>query len=247
MDIPTRSGCPFSFRDFEFVGAPAWSLWTHPLRRAPSILVKDTRKTRFEEAIAQYQTVKNTFPQWYQYATTSELEIANIQYEREFFIEAQNAYQVFKELHPRHPKSDFVTYRLAMSFFKQLPETIDRDLSLANQAILYFDEVASSYAASKFAKKAREAKKKCLQMQAEKILYIADFYFVRDYFQSSLNRYEEMLRTYPKIGLNDRALYGAAVSANRIDSKEKEAFYLKKLRSEHPDSVWAQKAEKELM
>lgn len=200
---------------------------------------------RYEEAVAQFSTVKNKFP-YSRFATEAELRIADIQFEREFFIEAQNAYQVFKELHPRHPKSAYVTYKLALSFFEQLPSTIDRDLSLAGQAILYFDEVIESYSTSKFVKKARKKRKKSKQMLAEKILYIADFYFIRDNFDSALTRYEQMLREYPNVGYNDRALYGATLSADKVKNKKKRKFYLKNLREDFPKSEWTVKANEEL-
>ena len=200
---------------------------------------------RFEEAIAQFSTVKNKFP-YSRFATEAELKIADIQFEREFYIEAQNAYQIFKELHPRHPKSAYVTYQLAMSFFNQLPSTIDRDLSLADQAILYFEEVMNSYQTSKYVKKAKEKRKKSKQMLAEKILYVADFYFIRDIFDSALGRYEQLLREYPGIGYNDRALYGAVISADKIKDKKKREFYLSNLRENFPKSQWTAKANEEL-
>lgn len=200
---------------------------------------------RYEEAIAQFQTVKNKFP-YSRFATESELKVADIQFDRENFIEAQNSYQIFKELHPRHPKSDYVTYRLAMSFYKQLPSTIDRDLSLADQAILYFDEVMNSYSTSEYVEKARKKKTESLKMLAEKVLYIADFYFVRDFYDSALNRYEQMLKQYPGLGLNDRALYGAAVSAKKVKNKKKMEFYLSNLKDNFPKSKWTAKAKEEL-
>jgi len=200
---------------------------------------------RFDEAIAQFQTVKNKYP-YSRFATESELKIADIQFERENYIESQNSYQIFKELHPRHPKSDYVTYQLAMSFFKQLPSTIDRDLSLADQAILYFEEVTNSYSTSEYVEKAKKKKNQCLRMLAEKVLYIADFYFIRDYYDSALSRYEQMLREYPGLGFNDRALYGAAYSAKKVKDKKKLEFYLSNLREKFPKSKWTAKANKEL-
>src|ERR1041385_710242 len=95
---------------------------------------------RFEEAITKYREVQNKFP-YSRYAVMAKLKVADIQYSRENYIEAQNAYQLFKDLHPKHEKIDYVTFRLGMSYYMQLPSTIDRDLTQANKAILYFDEV----------------------------------------------------------------------------------------------------------
>ena len=65
---------------------------------------------RYEEAIAKYSDVKNKFP-YSRLAAEAELKIADINFTRESYIEAQNDYQLFREFHPKHPKSDYVTFR----------------------------------------------------------------------------------------------------------------------------------------
>ena len=99
---------------------------------------------------------------------SSGVKIADIHYLREDFIEAQHAYEIFKELHPKHTKSDYVTYRLAMSYYNQVPDIISRDLTAAESAILYFDEVIQTYPQSEFVKQSGENKLKALKRLAEK-------------------------------------------------------------------------------
>jgi len=200
---------------------------------------------RFEEAIVQYTQVKNKHP-YSKLATESELRIAEIHFKREEFVESQNSYQVFKEMHPTHPQIDYVTFRLGLSFFNQLPSTIDRDLSVAERAILYFDEVVQSYPNSSHVGEAKEYKLKALKMLAEKEDYIAHFYFIRDHFESALVRYEGLLDKYPNLGFDEKALYGAAVSAYKIKELNKAKNYYRKLVSDYKDSKEAEKARREL-
>src|SRR5690606_33276577 len=96
------------------------------------------------------------------WATRAELAIADVHFKDEAYPEAQVAYQTFKELHPRHPKIDYVTFRIGLSFFNQLPTTIDRDLTLAHDAIASFDELINEFPNSEFAKEAREKKAESL-------------------------------------------------------------------------------------
>lgn len=199
----------------------------------------------YEEAIAKYADVKNKFP-YSKLATEAELKIADINYKREAYIEAQSAYQLFKEFHPKHPKSDYVTFRLAMSYFNQLPSTIDRDLSVAEKAILYFDEVLSSYPNSEYAAEAREKRHAALKMLAEKEMYIADFYAKKKMFDSALRRYEAVLKNYPNLGLDAAALYGAAMSAIKSGERERGQQYLKNLYALYPNSDEARRAKSEL-
>ncbi len=206
---------------------------------------KYEKDERFEEAIAQFTTLKNKHP-YSKLATESELKIADIHFKREDFIEAQSAYQTFKEMHPSHARVDYVTYQLAMSFFNQLPSTIDRDLSVAERAILYFDEVVQSFPKSGHVKDAGEYKIKALKMLAEKEYYIAQFYFIRDHYESALGRFENLLVKYPNLGFDAKALYGAAYSANHLKDPTKTKTYMNRLTTQYKDSSEAQKARSEI-
>lgn len=199
---------------------------------------------RYEEAIQKYSEVKNKHP-YSRYATQAELKIADVNYKREAYIEAQSAYQLFKEFHPKHPQIDYVTYRLAMSFFNQLPPTIDRDLSVADKAILYFDEVVNSHPNSQHAEDARTKKLETLKKLASKEMYIADFYAKRDHFDSALKRYEGVLKSYPNLGFDSQALYGAAKSAFETGEKDRGTQHYKNLISQFPASDEAKRAKNE--
>lgn len=200
---------------------------------------------RFEEAVAKYSDVKNKHP-YSRYAILAELKIADVQFVRESYIEAQYAYQTFKDLHPKHPQMDYVTYRLGLSFFNQLPSTTDRDLSLADKAILYFDEVLASYSKSQYAKEAAEKKTEALKMLADKELYIANFYVMKKQYGSALGRFETILRNYANVGeYAQKALYGAALSAEKTGDRDKLQRFVKSLLAQFPDSAEASKAKSE--
>jgi outer membrane protein assembly factor BamD len=190
---------------------------------------------RYEEAIQKFREVQNKHP-YSRFAVLAKLKVADINFTRENFIEAQNAYQLFKDLHPKHEKIDYVTFRLGLSFFNQLPSTIDRDLSQAHRAILYFDEVLNSYSKSAYAKEAADKKAEALKKLAEKEKYIADFYFKREMFDSALRRYEKLLKDYPTSGFDVNGLYGASVSALRSGDLDKGKIYANRLIQQFPDS-----------
>ena len=206
---------------------------------------KYEKDERYEEAITQYSVVKNKHP-YSKLATEAELRIAEIHFKREEYLEAQSAYQVFKEMHPSHPRIDSVTFRLGLSFFNQLPSTIDRDLSVAERAILYFDEVVNSFPKSGFVGEAKDDKQKALKMLAEKEYYIGHFYFIRDHYESALGRFEDLLAKYPNLGYDAQALYGATMSAYNIKELSKAKTYYQRLMTEFKDSHEAEKARREL-
>ncbi len=199
---------------------------------------------RYEEAIQKFADIKNKNP-YSRFAAMSELKIADLQYKRESYIEAQNAYQLFKDFHPKHPQIDYVTFRLAMSYFNQLPSSIDRDLTMAEKAILYFDEVINSYPASTYVAEAKQHKTEAMKMKAEKELYIAQFYFIRQMYDSALKRFEGLLDKFPGLGFESRALYGAAKCAFETGEKEKGKQFYNSLKSLYADSAEAKKADGE--
>lgn len=203
------------------------------------------KNERYDEAIRRYQEVKNKFP-YSKYASMAELAMADAYYKQESYAEAQVTYQTFKELHPRHEKIDYVTFRLAMSFYQQLPETIDRDLSLTSSAITYFDELINHFPNSSYVKEAKEKKTDCLKKLAEKEQYIADFYYIRSKYDSALTRYEGLLNKYPDLGFDAIALSRAAISAVRIGELDRAKVLLGKLRTKFPGSSELAAAEKEV-
>lgn len=200
---------------------------------------------RYEEAVAKYTDVKNKFP-YSKLATAAELKIADVNFKREAYIEAQSAYQLFKEFHPKHPQSDYVTFRLGLSYFNQLPATIDRDLTVAEKAITYFEEVLNSYPASAHVAEAKEKRASALKMLAQKEMYIAGFYSKKKLYDSALKRYEGVLKKYPNLGLDSEALYGAALTAIRSGERDRGRQHLKNLYSLFPNTDEARRAKREL-
>ncbi len=190
---------------------------------------------RFDEAVKKYQEVKNKYP-YSAFATRAELAIADVYYKEESFGEAQINYQTFRELHPTHPQIAYVIFRTGLSFYQQLPDTIDRDLALANDAISSFDELIQKHAQSEFVKEAKEKRESSLKKLAEKEDYVGDFYFKRKVFDSALARYEFLLASYPNLGFDERATARAYYSSVKLKDKAKTKKFRELLKAQYPDS-----------
>lgn len=190
---------------------------------------------RYEEAVRKYTEVKNRFP-YSQFAVKAELAIADVYFKEESFGEAQINYQTFRELHPKHAQIDYVIFRIGLSYFNQLPETIDRDLTYAHDAITTFDELVEKHPNSEFVKEAKEKKQASLKKLAEKEDYVGEFYFKRKIYDSALTRYEFLLKSYPQSELGEKALARAYYSALKIGEKEKSKNYLNQLKKNYPNS-----------
>ena len=197
----------------------------------------------YEQALQKYAEVRNKHP-YSRYAVQAELRIADVHFKRENYEEAQIAYQIFKDLHPKHPQIAYVTHRLALCYFHRLPSTIDRDLGQANRAILYFNEVLSNFPRSKYAKEAKKKRDEVQNMLAAKELYIADFYYKRDSYNSALLRYKYLVKNFPNSDLMPKALLRGSISAAEIGEKEESRTLIGMLLKRFTNSEEAADAEK---
>ena len=200
---------------------------------------------RYEEAITNFTEIKNKHP-YNHLATEAELQIANIHFLREAFVEAEGAYKLFKEFHPKHKQIDFVTFRIAMSIYMQLPDSTDQDLAIATDAQMYFKQVYSNYPSSDYAMSAKEHEIKCQLKLARSVYYIAQFYFKQKNYESALGRFNELLENYSHTGLAPKSLYGAAISANKIQKIEDAKKYFDELVKSYPNNHWTRRAKKDL-
>lgn len=248
ITVCSFTACSLSFVAFTLSGCSSVEKYdTSTPEGAFKLAEEYENDERYEESVAKYTDVKNKYP-YSRFAVQAELKIADVQFKREAFVEAQFAYQTFKDLHPKHPQIDYVTFRLGLSFFNQLPSTIDRDLTLADKAILYFDEVMTSYPQSQYVVEAKEKKAAAQKMQAEKEIYIAEFYMKKKQYDSALGRYEGVVKTYSQggsVGFEPVALLGAVRAAKGAGDRDKLSRYVRLLLKQYPNSDEAQQARSE--
>ena len=203
------------------------------------------KNERYELAVQKYNEVRNKFP-YSSLAIKAELAAADVHFKSESWPEAQLAYQTFRELHPKHSQIDYVTFRIGLSYYNQLPDTVDRDLTLAKDAVAAFDSLLTTFPKSSYATEAREKRADCLKRLAGKEEYIGDFYFKRGLYDSALPRYETLLQSYSGLGFDARALSRAAIAASKTDQRDKAQRYLAQLKQSYPESDELANARREI-
>ncbi len=206
---------------------------------------------RYILATEKLNRIRSKYPYSY-YATYAELLGADVLFKQENYTEAAAAYIVFKDFHPRHNKIDYVVWRIGESFFKQVPDTHDRDLGSAFQAIKYFNELKSVYGSSEYAKKADERIAACEKMIRDKEKYIADFYYKTGVYDAARFRYENIMKEFeePKLRAHAiiRSIEASAELGDAAYCQKNQPAYLKMLGpgfKEDFDSAMAECIEKE--
>ena len=168
---------------------------------------KDFQKAgRYDLALERFETIKNKYPLSPE-ATEAELEIAETYYLQGSYVEALASFQSFKDLHPTHNRVDFAAFRVGMGHYQQLPDTIDRDLTVASKAVDAFNDFLGFYPKSTYVSEAREKQKECLIKLGDKEYYIGYFYFKRKLYSSAIGRFKIILQKYRNLGLDEKTLF----------------------------------------
>lgn len=168
-------------------------------RTEAEVLYKEAEELMSSEryilATEKLNIIKTQHPYSF-YATPAELMQADILYLQESFVEAAASYILFRDFHPRHEKIPYVVFKIAESYFKQIPDTIDRDLEPAVEAIRYYEEVMAKYPDSSYKLEAETRIKECNDMLRQKDQYIADFYFKTEVFGAARYWYLDILSNH---------------------------------------------------
>lgn len=182
---------------------------------------------RYILATEKLNAIKTQHPYSF-YATPAELMQADVLYMQESYVEAAAAYLLFRDFHPKHEKISYMIYRIAESFYKQIPDTIDRDLEPAMEAIKYYDEVITKYPDSSHKKNALKKIDKAKKMLREKDQYIADFYFKTDQFSAARYWYLDMLENHQNKETRNHAMLRTILATYELKEWEPCLDYIEK-------------------
>ncbi|MAF79134.1 MAG: hypothetical protein CME63_17800 [Halobacteriovoraceae bacterium] len=173
---------------------------------------------RYLLATEKLNQIRSKYPYSY-YATFAELMGADVLYEQENYAEAAAAYIVFKDFHPRHKKAAYVMYRIGESFYNQIPDTYDRDLGPAFEAIKYFQELKRVHSSSEYAEKAQKRIDECEGMVRSKEQYIADFYFKTEVYKAARFRYKSIIEEFREPKMRSHAMVRSFLASAEMGDK----------------------------
>ena len=197
---------------------------------------KQSRK--WEEAIDRFETVKFRFP-LSTYTKQAELEVADIHFQQKEWIEARTAYEIYQKFHPRDKELPFVLYRVGLTYFYEMPSSVDRDLEPVEKTVEAFDEFLKAYSTSQYAEDARAKRNKARGKLAERSLYIANYYHKRKSYKAALGRALEILEQYPDTEQLEEAYFYVIFSYDKLGNRGKAQKYYNDMLRKFPQSKFA--------
>ena len=167
----------------------------------PATLFKDAEddisSDRYQLAIDKLRVIKNKFP-YSKLSVDAQLRIADVYFMQESYGEAALAYEAFRDLHPKHERVGYAMFRTGKSYFNDAPANIARDQTSTQKALDAYNDFLHRFPSANEAAEARKDANEARRILAEKELYIANFYFKRDNFESAQARYTKLISLYPE-------------------------------------------------
>lgn len=158
---------------------------------------EEIQSDHYQIAIDKLRVIRNKFP-YSKYSVDAQLRIADVYFLQENYIEAAAAYENFRDLHPKHEKVPYAMFRIGKSYFKDLPSNVARDQTSAQKAAEAYQEFLHRFPAAPESSEARDDLASSRKSLADKELYIGNFYYKRDFYDSAKSRYEKILVLFPE-------------------------------------------------
>ncbi len=195
---------------------------------------------KYEPAREQFSWLAERHPES-DLAPVARFLVGETYYRAKEFEKAVPEFESFVTLYPGHQIADLGQYRLARSYFDQMP-TLERDQRITAQALAEFQKLVRLYPESRYAPDAIVKIEACRLRLAQKELWIAEFYVRQGKYESALTRFDTVLRDYGRTQAAPQALYQKADVLIRLGRQDEAAPLLKRLVDEFPSSDWSRRA-----
>ncbi len=168
----------------------------------------------YVEAQKYFDYVKSKYP-YLEAATTAELRLGDVDFEREKYIEARDRYVNFIKLHPTHPKLDYAAYRAALTHYKDMPSDFfvlppsqEKDQAEVRAASVALADFIRSYPQSEYVAAAQKSLDEVRRRLADHELYVANFYKRRQKWNAVVSRLNVLARDFGGLGYEDKIYFG---------------------------------------
>jgi outer membrane protein assembly factor BamD len=204
------------------------------------------------EATRFFEYVRNNFP-YSQYASLSQLAIADMSFDRDEWSAAASQYQDFVKSHPSHPQADYAAFRVGLAYFNDRPSTVfllppsfEKDQAPLRQALEALNRFVNAYPKSNYMPKAREMIADCRELLAAHERYVGEFYWKREQWRGAAGRFMTLADTYGDLQsgkIRGESLWRAAQAYRNAKDPARERKALQRLVQEAPQNAHRKEAE----
>ena len=200
------------------------------------------------DAQARYNAIRAQYP-YSQFATMSELRLADAYYEEKKYVTAIAQYRSFLKLHPGHPRVAYASYRVADSFASQMPKPFiflppvyERELASTRDAERELEFFLKKFKESEYTAEAKRKLAEVRRRLADHEMYVAQFYIRKRNWRAAAMRFSYLLENYGGVGMDARALFLLARCYLELGDVDKAKLALNDLTTNFSDDPLARQA-----
>jgi outer membrane protein assembly factor BamD len=212
------------------------------------------KKDDFDKAIAYFQFVRSKYP-FSQYASLSDLRIADTKYAQKKWLDAAAGYEIFIRLHPRHDQVCYASFKLSSSYFHAIPSdsflwphSSTRDQSFTKEALSAVEQHIFQFSDSAHMAEAQKMRGEILSKLAKAAQQVGAYYHRRKRYEAAVARYLSVHELYPEAKESAESLFKAAqILEYDLKNKERALEIYDRLINLQHDNSYAQEAQKRVL
>lgn len=195
---------------------------------------------KFSLAIHTFEELERQHP-YSVWATRAQMMIPYAHFRLAQYDEAVVAAERFIRLHPGHENLPYLHYIRALSFYNRISD-VARDQAFTKEALQAFEELATRYPDSVYARDARLKATLCRDHLAGKEMQVGRYYQGKKLYGAAINRFQAVLDKYQTSTHTPEALYRLTESflALGVDKEAKRNAAI--LGHNFPESDWYEDA-----
>ncbi len=196
----------------------------------------------YEGARMRFAQVYQEYP-YSQFATLSEMRVADCYFEERSYELARVAYERFVQFHPTHEDVPRAAYQVAMTYVQQLPREFflmppghDRDLTQARNAHSALGSFLRVYADSSYVPEVLDHLRRVTELLTAHEIYVGRWYLRHDNALGAARRGRYVVETYPDAEAVPDALFLFAQAMLELGDVDQAGGALQRLATEYADS-----------
>ena len=193
-------------------------------------------------AARKFSEAELLFPQsvW---APKAALMAAYSYYSNEYFSDSIYELERFLKTYPNHPRTDYAYYLLAITYYDQVVDE-SRDLDSILKSKEYFEFLISNYPNTDYAIDSQFKLELITEILASKEMYLARYYFNKEKWIPSINRFKIIVEKYNDSIFIEEALHRLVEIHYKIGLEDEAKKYAYLLGYNYQSSEWYERTYK---
>ena len=193
-------------------------------------------------AAKKFSEAELLFPQS-KWAPRASLMAAYSYYSYDYYPDAIYELERFLKTYPDHPSTDYAYYLLGISYYDQIVDET-KDLGAISKSKKYFEFVVNNFPNTDYAIDSKFKLDLIQEVLASKEMYLARYYFDKEKWIPSINRFKNVIENYDESIFIEEALYRLVEIHYILGLEEEAKKYAYLLGYNYQSSEWYEKSYK---